>query len=381
MLTRNGCLARRERLWQALPEQVAWVLIADPRHVHFFSNFWIDPFSFSAGERAFLILERAGKATLICDNFALRSAAMPPFIDEEIVGQWYDHRHSIVNRDRMLEELLKRGKEQLGTSPGLLEESSFPLAALESVGTTPDTDVALGPIIRSLRRRKEPDEVALIEQCLQAAEAGHRRAREIVGPGCSEFDVYLEVQQVSLEKAARPAIVYGDFRAVNAARPKIGGLPTSYELQAGDSFILDFSVVIGGYRGDTTNTICVGEDRDPRLVELFEACRSAIRKGKTALVPGGAARGVYDVVTSELETSGHGPLVHHAGHGIGLGHPEPPILVPESEDELMEGDVVTLEPGLYVEGIGGVRLEHNYLITSEGCRRLSRHTLSLDKLS
>ncbi len=377
MLTREGCLSRRERLWGTLPEHAAWVLVADPRHVHYFSNFWIDPFSWSSGERAFLILEREGRATLLCDNLAFRSASSPPVIDEEIVGTWYDHAHSIVNRDQMLEELLSRGVERLGTAPGLVEEAVFPLAALKSVINARGSGVDLGTVIRSLRRRKEPDEVALIQKCLRAAEAGHERARQVIGPGISEFDVYLEVQKASLQMADKPSIVYGDFRAVNAARPKLGGLPTSYTLQEGDSFILDFSVVMGGYRGDTTSTICVGVKQDPRFVELFEVCRSALRKGEQTLLSGVAASRVYDGVTAELKTLGYGGLVHHAGHGIGLAHPEPPVLAAESKDQLQEGDIVTLEPGLYVEGIGGIRLEHNYLITAEGCQRLSQHALAL----
>lgn len=377
MLTREGCLSRRARLWRTLPEQAAWVLVTDPRHIHYFSNFWIDPFSFSSGARAFLILERTGRATLLCDNLAFRSSSSAPVIDREIIGTWYDHTHSIVNRGQLLEELLNRGVESLGTNRGLVEEAVFPLAALKSINNARGSRVDLSTVIRSLRRRKEPDEVALIKKCLRAAEAGHKRARQVIRPGVSEFDVYLEVQKASLQLAGRPAIVYGDFRAVNAARPKLGGLPTSYILQEGDSFILDFSVVMGGYRGDTTNTIYVGVKQDPAVVKLFEVCRSALRKGEQTLLSGVMASRVYDGVTAELETIGYGGLVHHAGHGIGLAHPEPPILAAESNDQLQEGDIVTLEPGLYVEGIGGIRLEHNYLITVEGCQRLSEHVLAL----
>ena len=68
---------------------------------------------------------------------------------------------------------------------------------------------------------------------------------------------------------------------------------------------------------------------------------------------------------------------HHAGHGLGLGHPESPIIVSDSTDVLLAGDIVTLEPGSYVEGIGGMRIEHNYLITEDGYERLSNHEIRL----
>ncbi len=71
------------------------------------------------------------------------------------------------------------------------------------------------------------------------------------------------------------------------------------------------------------------------------------------------------------------PLVHHAGHGLGLSHPEAPFFVEGATETLVVGDVVTLEPGAYVDGVGGVRIEHNYLITATGFERLSNHTISL----
>ena len=79
-----------------------------------------------------------------------------------------------------------------------------------------------------------------------------------------------------------------------------------------------------------------------------------------------------------FEEAGYGQFFpHHAGHGLGLGHPEPPILVPHSEDVLLAGDVVTLEPGLYVPGVGGIRIEHNYQITESGSVCLSQHEIAL----
>ena len=68
---------------------------------------------------------------------------------------------------------------------------------------------------------------------------------------------------------------------------------------------------------------------------------------------------------------------HHAGHGIGLAHPEPPILVPQSTDVLEAGDVITLEPGAYVPGVGGMRIERNYVVTASGFECITHHEISL----
>jgi Xaa-Pro aminopeptidase len=236
--------------------------------------------------------------------------------------------------------------------------------------------VDLGTMLRRLRRQKEDDEIALMEQCMRATDAGHARAREVIRAGISEFEIYREVQTAALEAVGRPALLYGDFRAVNAQTPKAGGLPTGYQLQRGDLFILDYSVVLDGYRSDFTNTYSVGPPTDEQML-LFELCEAAMHNGEAALNAGAQASDVYNAVSGTLQDAGYGPLPHHAGHGIGLGHPEPPILVPESTDALLAGDVVTLEPGLYVAGIGGMRIEHNYLIAASGYRRLSNHVISL----
>ena len=88
MLTQEGCLARRSQLWNAVPADCEWLLIADPRHVLYLSNFWIHPQSFSAGERAALLLEREGRATLLGDNFTLRSRAAGPCVDDDLRDNW-----------------------------------------------------------------------------------------------------------------------------------------------------------------------------------------------------------------------------------------------------------------------------------------------------
>jgi Xaa-Pro aminopeptidase len=391
MLSHAGCLSRRQRLWAALPEEMEWVLVADPRHVHYFTNFWVNPLSFSAGERAWLLLERSGKATLLGDNFTLRSRAGDPFIDEEVMVKWYDHKHSVINRDHALLQAAGQIAERLFARAGAVEAEWLPIGAFEMLGLDQETHsvnkerriqarrdpVDLGTLIRSLRRQKEVDEIALLKECMRAGEAGQMRAREIVRPGVSELDVFREVQSASLAAAGRAGLVYGDFRACTPKQPKVGGLPTQYKLQPGDLFVLDFSVVLEGYRSDFTNALAVGEPTSHQR-HLYDVVMAAQKNGETALRAGAKARDVFDATEKPIRDAGLADkFAHHAGHGIGLAHPEAPILVPESDDILMAGDVLTLEPGLYVEGIGGIRIEHNYLITDTGYERLSQHTISL----
>jgi Xaa-Pro aminopeptidase len=383
MLTKDGCLSRRRRLWEAVDPQVQWLLVADPRHVNYLANFWIHPLSWSAGERGLLLLERDNGATLLGDNLAVGSSTSEPHVDRTVVETWYDHQHSATNRDHALVKALAQVTARLGGSPGLVEAEWLPLAAWEilpaaDVRNHPKSDrpFSLGTAIRGLRRKKDPDEITVLRQCMRAGDAGHARAWDVIRTGISELDVFREVQNAVVATAARPGLVYGDFRATTNKQPQLGGLPTAYRLQLGDLFVLDFSVVLNGYRSDFTNTIAVGV---PTLKqqETFQLCAAALRGGEAVLKAGTRAADVYAAVSKPFTDAGKPPLPHHAGHGIGLAHPEPPIFVPESDDVLLAGDVVTLEPGSYQTGVGGMRFEHNYLITETGAERLSNQRISL----
>lgn len=386
-LTESGCRARRQLLWQRIPQEYQWLLIGDPRHIQYFSNFRINPISFSADQRSLLLLTRDGRASLLADNFARRSAGAELFVDQEIIIPWYTHRQSVSNRDDALCDALQDAESLWSGSEGLVEPEGVSEMVAATVSETAQLQFddtitgepsTLGDTVRSLRRGKHDDELALLKRCMAAGEAGHSRAFEVIRPGITEFEVYLEVQRAAQEAAGGPCIVYGDFRATNAGLHKAGGLPTSYKLQSGDLFILDYSVVIHGYRSDFTNTISVGSPSEAQIRQ-FEACRDALSEAAEILKPGSACKDIYLAASAVLQQSGFGPLAHHAGHGLGMEHPEPPILVLESTDVLQKGDVITLEPGCYIEGVGGMRFEHNYLITDQGAEQLSHHLIGLTR--
>ncbi|MDA0834810.1 MAG: Xaa-Pro peptidase family protein [Planctomycetota bacterium] len=388
MLTQAGCQARRARLWQALPDAIEWVLVTDPRHVHYFANFWIPPYNFSDKERAWLLLERDGQTTLLGDNFSLKSTSVgDPFVDSVINKTWYDHRHAVKNRDHVLFDALKVAVERVDVSHCFLEAESTSLLASELLNGAQSTarcstdvdsvEMTLGTLIRRLRRQKEPDELALLDKCMKATEAGHRRAREVIAAGISEFDIFAAVHQAVLEAAQRPVVIYGDFRANSPETPKQGGLPTKHVLREGELFVLDYSVVMDGYRSDFTNTYAVGNPSDAQR-KLFSLCAAGLETGERALRAGITAKEAWQAASKPLMEGGYpNGIPHHAGHGIGLGHPEDPILVRDNDDILLENDVVTLEPGSYIEGIGGVRVEHNFRITATGCERMSHHEIRL----
>jgi Xaa-Pro aminopeptidase len=239
--------------------------------------------------------------------------------------------------------------------------------------------VDLDPVIRPLRRAKDADELAVLRRSIRAGEAGHAAAMAGLRPGMTELDAYALVEAAAIRELGEPALVYGDFASGPRCETERGGPPTHRTIEKGDLFLLDYSVVVRGYRGDFTNTFAVGARATARQRELYDACLGALRAGEALLKPGTPGRAVDEAVHGHFRALGlddHFPS--HTGHGIGLGHPDPPYLVPESTDTLVAGDVITLEPGLYVRGEGGMRIEHNYLITAGGFETLTHHRLSID---
>ena len=379
MLTDAGCRARRERLWNRLPADLDWALITEPAHLTYFANFVPSPFVFnSQNARGALLLGRDGTAVLIADNVQepFHEAA---FVTEHVMPLWYRCIEAAGNRGALLvSATLERLARCSGAAIGY-EPSHCPVGIVDGVRTSrPGLKlVDLEPVIRAMRRAKDADEVAAIRHSLKAASAGLRAAMQQVRPGMTEFDAYRLVQQVAGEVAGTHILLYGDF--VSGARcEKGGGPPSSRVIEKGDLLLLDFSSVIYGYRGDFCNTfVCDGEPSAAQG-DLFAACYEAMQAAERTLKAGASCRAV-DCAARDAFAARNllDRFPHHTGHGVGLGHPEPPYFVPESDETLVAGDVVTLEPGVYVPGVAGMRFERDYLVTPNGYESLSDHPIGL----
>jgi Xaa-Pro aminopeptidase len=381
MLTPEGCRARRRRLLDSLDPRPDLVVLTDPQHLAYLANYYASPFVFRSQDAgAVLILSADGAATLAADNLCEPFSA-EAFVDERVQPVWYrcvepaGHRRSFLVRS-VLEHLAERPGARIG-----YEASSLPAGLFESLRRDRPgaTWIDVEPALFRQRRCKDADEIAALRASMVAAEAGHAAAVRRIKPGMSELDAYRVVCEAVCDKAGGQHVVYGDF----ASGPRTvggGGPPTDRWIEPGDLFLLDFSVVVRRYRCDFANTFVVDGGRaTPEQRRLFAACTAALSAGEALLTPGTPCKAVDKAVRDVF--AGRGLLAsfpHHSGHGIGLGHPEPPFLVPQSDQVLAAGDVVTLEPGQYVAEVGGMRFERNYLITPAGHEILSRHSLALE---
>lgn len=363
MLTAEACRRRRERLWAKLdpPPDSDYLLLSDPIHLVYFANYWADPISLGAGFPAYLMIRKDGHAKLLHENRAPKSALLA-HVDERRSIPWYDG-NSPGNGPRQLAVLAEVNPMRSGLR---IHDRPGDLLASQIIHT-----------VAQMRRQKDPDEVETLRTCMRATDAGHAWARANVKAGMAELDVYSGISAACVRAAGMPVIVYGDF-AVSPGPERRGGPPTNRVLQNGDMIILDFSVVIQGYRSDFTNTLVGGGKPNAEQKRLYDLCMNAMAAGEKELRAEASCLTVYEAVRGVFARAGVADAFpHHAGHGLGITHPEDPYFVKTANQHLLTGDVVTLEPGLYVAGVGGIRIEHNYLITPTGFERLSNHTIAL----
>jgi Xaa-Pro aminopeptidase len=231
-------------------------------------------------------------------------------------------------------------------------------------------------LVEVLRERKDGDEVERIRQAVAAAEHALGLTVEQVREGMTELEV-AGVLEASLRQSGSDGFPFPSIVASgpNAALPH--ARPTARAIRRGDFLLIDFGARVGGYCSDITRTFVVGKADDEQR-EVHEVVRLANQRAVKAVKPGMSGRDADSVARGYIEDRGFGELFGHSlGHGIGLEVHEAPRLAKTSESPLVEGAVVTVEPGIYRPGWGGVRIEDDVHLGAEGARVLTQFAREL----
>lgn len=156
----------------------------------------------------------------------------------------------------------------------------------------------------------------------------------------------------------------------NGALPH--AVPTDRKIKANELVTLDMGCYYNGYASDQTRTFATGRDVKPKLLEIYQIVYEAQSLGIRMLKPGIMCRDIHNAVFSFIEDKGYGPYFNHGlGHGLGIEIHEEPYENPLGMTTLQPGMVVTVEPGIYIPGLGGVRIEDDFVITKNGAERLT----------
>jgi Xaa-Pro aminopeptidase len=347
---------RLDALRAALAEQdLSAVLVTDLMNVRYLSGF-----SGSAGR----LLVLPDDAVLVTDgrygDQAAEEIAAVGASARVLVG-----RTQAVQREHLAE--LSSAVKRLG-----VEGAALTLTDHEGFAGAfhPELVVTSG-VVEGLRVRKDDAEIARIERASAIADAALAEVLHRLGDGVDERTFAAELEFAMRRGGADGA----SFETIVAAGPNSAfphHRPNGRRIVEGDLVIIDFGALVDGYHSDMTRTFTVG-DPSPQASRLFAAVAEAEDAGLAAIAPGVRGEAIHDVCRDVLARHGLADhFLHGTGHGVGLRIHESPWLTPSSTDVIEAGNVVTCEPGVYLVGIGGVRIEDAVVVTDHGCRSVTR---------
>lgn len=236
--------------------------------------------------------------------------------------------------------------------------------------------IATSGWVAELRLRKSPEEIATLREAARITDAAFTHILSVIQPGLSEVEVALELEAFMRRNGAENKsfeIIVAS--GVRSAMPH--GVASPKRLAAGELITLDFGAKVRGYHADMTRTVALGAI-DGELRRLYDAVLRAQEAALAALAPGKDGKEIDALARSILAEAGlDGYFSHGLGHGVGLQVHEGPRLSKTTSQILEPGMTVTVEPGVYIPGFAGVRIEDLALITETGYERLSQSDKAL----
>lgn len=227
-------------------------------------------------------------------------------------------------------------------------------------------------MVEALRERKSIDEISVLRQAVALADRAMEHAWQVVRPGMTESELAWALERWMREHGAE-AVAFDIIVAAgeNGALPHHS--PGDRRIQEGDPIVIDLGARLDGYHSDLTRTFSLGPARDEDYEAVWELVAEANRLAAEALRPGRTGVEVDAAAREHIAAGGYGEAFGHGlGHGVGLQIHEGPRLSPLAGDRpLQAGNVVTLEPGIYLPGRFGVRIEDIALVQPDGCEILT----------
>ncbi len=352
---------RRARLGERLEDlELDALIVTRLPNVRYLTGF--------TGSNGQVVVARDGSAVFLTDGrYAERSSREVPDLQRSVYTEGYPR--PLIDACRTL-AAARAGFERRGVTYEQWEQLSDVAEGIDLV--------AAGAEVEGLRRSKDADEVALVARAQELADVAFERVVLLGGlrEGRTEREIARELETAMLDAGAEDRS-FESIVAFGSAAAEPHHDPGDRPLERGDVVKLDFGALAGGYHSDMTRTVAFGEP-DGRLREIHEVVAAAQRAGVEAVRPGATTTEVDGAARSVIADAGFGDAFPHGlGHGVGLEIHEEPFLRWHSGEELTAGMVVTIEPGIYIPGLGGVRIEDMVEVTTGGPRPIPRSTKEL----
>ena len=228
--------------------------------------------------------------------------------------------------------------------------------------------------VEALRERKDAAEIARMERAAAIADAALFEVLPLMSQGVTEEHFALELD-TAMRRGGAESTAFETIVAAGENSAKPHHHPGSRTIDEGDPVVVDFGATFEGYRSDMTRTFCVKTEPEGELARIFAVVGQSQAAGAQAVRPGISAKEVDDVCRRIIADAGWAERFEHGtGHGVGLDIHEAPTVSQLGTAILAPGFVVTVEPGVYVPGHGGVRVEDTLVVTEDGARPLTRFT-------
>jgi len=315
-----------------------------------------------------VILAFPGKAYLLID-FRYIEKARATVKDAEVI--------ELKKLYPQLMELLKKH----GAESVAIESETMTVKELNSyehffTDLTFVSNDSLSNAIATLRASKDSDEIACIRKAQEIAERALEELLGFIKVGVTEREIALELNRLMFafgaEDLSFDTIV---LSGANTSMPH--GVPSDKKVESGDFVLMDFGAVYNGYHSDMTRTVCVGEPTD-EMRRVYDTVLEAQLAGLEAAKAGITGSDLDKVSRDIIEKAGYGACFGHSlGHGVGMEIHEKPNASPNYKLPLNEGAVVTVEPGIYIAGKFGVRIEDFVILTENGCENLTKSAKNL----
>ncbi len=292
------------------------------------------------------------------------------YLDYDIHNGWDVFASVAALLDQVLSDLFPIGRI-VGLELDHFPAIWMPVALRHMRETRP-----LKNLLWKVERIKDWAELKQIEANVAGNDRIFQAVQEAIHPGMPELELWSVVQNGLNQNAGQPVLLEADLGAgIKGVNPD--AKPGYDTLKQGETVFIDIYSNTRGYFGDTTRVFAIGKP-DQRHQAVFDVLHAALEHGMGQLLPGTPANQVDAVVRGVIERAGYGQnFPHHSGHAYGLFQQEKPYFIPAETTPLEVGMIVTLEPGIYIPGWGGMRLEGNFVIEANGPRRLDHFSSDL----
>jgi Xaa-Pro aminopeptidase len=274
--------------------------------------------------------------------------------------------------EAVAEQVKQLGIQKLGFEEDYLTFSSFKLYDKEIEAEL----VPISGVIEKLRLIKTDSELKILKVAADIADAAFKHILDFIRPGKTELEVSNELE-FFMRRAGATSSSFDTIVASGHRSALPHGVASDKVIEAGDIVTMDYGCYYNGYVSDITRTVAVGEP-DAKLKEIYDIVLEAQLRGMAGIRPGLTGKEADAITRDYITEKGYGEYFGHStGHGIGLEIHEGPGLSMKSDVVLEPGMVVTCEPGIYIPGLGGVRIEDDTLITKDHNEALTHSTKEL----